>query len=130
MPRFTQFELDAYNAKHKLYINSHLINKADDGKESILLNKIIKYCKDNGYYYFHDNSRKINAKGHPDLVIALPNKHTLWLELKAKNGRLSLEQKKVLSQLKSLGHEVYTLNNYDDFLMIIKSPVPSGLKQQ
>jgi hypothetical protein len=115
--RWSQFELDAHNAKHVDF--DQFKNKADDGKESILRGKIEKYCRDNGWYCFHDNSRNVNREGHPDLVIAMPDSRTLWIEIKAKNGKLSSEQKIVLSKLKGLKHESYVLNNFEAFIQII-----------
>ena len=93
---------------------------ADEGKESVLQGKIELYCKDRGYYFFHDRSRGKNKEGHPDLIICLPKGRTIWIECKAKGGKLSEAQKKVATQLLGSGHEWHEVRSYNRFLSIIE----------
>lgn len=110
--RWTQEQFETYQArraipKHAGYVplSSHSreigasdVSKPDPGRESDLQAKIERYCRDHGYYFFHDRSRGDNAKGHPDLVIAIRGR-TLWLELKSSQGRLTSKQRQVRLQL-------------------------------
>ena len=76
---WTQSDLEEYHARMK---KARLEIGQDSGGEeleSTLQKKIMAYLKDKGYYYFHDHSRGKNKAGHPDLIIALPDSRTLWL---------------------------------------------------
>lgn len=132
--RWTQEQFEAYQArrgipKHAGYVplSTHSskigpsdVPKPDQGKESDLQAKIERYCRDHGYYFFHDRSRGDNAKGHPDLVIAIHHR-TLWLELKSAQGRLSSEQRQVRLQLLQLGQEWHEVRSFKQFLTIINN---------
>ena len=96
-------------------------HKVDRGKESDLQAKIERYCRDHGFYFFHDRSREQNAKGFPDLVIAMPAGRVLWLELKSAKGRLRPEQKQVRLMLLALGQEWYEVRSYRQFVEIVQS---------
>lgn len=93
--------------------------KADQGKESDLQAKIERYCRDHGFYFFHDRSREQNAKGFPDLVIAMPAGRVVWLELKGPRGRLRPEQKQVRLMLLALGQEWYEIRSYRQFVEVV-----------
>jgi hypothetical protein len=114
--RFTQEEYLAYKAKNN---ELKYTDDADEGKESKLDLKIARYIKDNGLYGFHDRSRGINKAGHPDWVIALPNGRTLWIESKAKKGRMSEEQKNNRLLLLALNHEFYVIRSFKRFLEVV-----------
>jgi len=45
-------------------------------------------------------------KGWPDLVLAIPDGKTIWIEMKKIGGKLSKDQKKAHAQLMALGHVV------------------------
>ncbi len=52
--------------------------------------------------------------GAPDLVIALANGRTIWIELKRPGGgRLSDAQLAVLSRLRNMEHEAYVVRSID-----------------
>lgn len=92
---------------------------ADQGKESDLQAKIERYCRQSGFYFFHDRSREQNSKGFPDLVIALPAGRVVWMELKSAKGRLRPEQKQVRLMLMALGHEWHEVRSYRQFIGIV-----------
>lgn len=81
------------------------IEDVHDGLERDLQQDIEDYLRQEGLYFFHDRSRKMNAPGFPDLVIACWGGETLWWELKSKEGKPRKEQKLVRLQLLALGHE-------------------------
>jgi len=116
--RWTQEKLLEYQARNKAF--KHNIT-ADDGKECELDTKIAKYCKEQGYYAFHDYSKGKNKPGHLDFVIALPNGRTVWIENKSKEGKLSEAQKLNMVLLAGLGHEVYECRSFKRFLEIINA---------
>lgn len=47
--------------------------------------------------------------GVPDIIVALRDGRTLWIELKAKRGRVSPAQEAFGEGLKALGHEYYVI---------------------
>lgn len=104
---------------HSHEIGGQKVSKADPGKEIDLQGKIERFCRDHGFYLFHDRSRKQNAPGFPDFVIALPGGRVVWLELKSARGRLRPEQKKVRLMLLALGHEWHEVRSYRQFLGIV-----------
>jgi hypothetical protein len=52
--------------------------------------------------------------GAPDLVLALPNGHVVWIEVKSPVGRLSDNQRHVHALLNSIGHDVILARSIDD----------------
>jgi hypothetical protein len=54
------------------------------------------------------------VKGWPDMVLALHNGRTVWIEFKA-GSSLSPEQRAVHHQLHQLGHAVYVVTSLDEF---------------
>lgn len=56
--------------------------------------------------------------GSPDLVFAMTDGKTLWLEMKKQGGRLSDEQLGLHHKLKQLGHTIEVAYSVDEALMI------------
>ena len=52
--------------------------------------------------------------GAPDLILALPNKEVIWIEVKSPVGRLSDNQKHVHAMLDSIGHKIILARSIDD----------------
>jgi hypothetical protein len=61
------------------------------------------------------------AKGVPDFIIAMDGGRTLWVEAKAKGGKLKTEQACWLSALGSKGHLAFTVWGFEDFLLLADS---------
>ena len=95
----------------------------DEGKESELDKNIAAYCRDKGYYHFHDRSRGVNKSGHPDWIICMPKGRTVWIECKAKGGTFKESQKMVAAQLLGMRHEWYECRSYKRFLDIIEGNI-------
>jgi hypothetical protein len=114
--RWSQDQLDAYNAKS---IPQGRYEIPDQGPEWKLQSKIEKYLKENGLYGIHDRSRGANKAGQPDLVIALHEGRTVWIEIKGAKGRMSRDQILTRKMLLSLGHEFYEVRSFKSFLNIV-----------
>lgn len=52
--------------------------------------------------------------GMPDLVVALPDGRTCWLEVKTDAGRVSPAQAEMHYRLTSLGHSVFLVRSIED----------------
>lgn len=128
--RWTTEQYEEYEAKRKLAVCVPLsghssrichqdVSKPDPDKEIDLQAKIERFCRQSGFYFFHDRSRECNAKGFPDLVIALPAGRVVWMELKSAKGRLRPEQKQVRLMLMALGHEWHEVRSYRQFIGIV-----------
>ena len=121
--RWTEDQLLAYQIKTQLkngQPGADLPGIIDHHPERELQDRAEEYCRENGYYAFHDRSRGQNQAGFPDLVIALPKGRTVWIEFKSKNGRLSGEQKTVRLQLMACGHEWHEIRSFRHFLSVLQ----------
>jgi|APGre2960657373_1045057.scaffolds.fasta_scaffold08769_4 hypothetical protein len=65
--------------------------------------QLAEYC---GWWVWHDNDSRRNRAGWPDLVLLRPGR-LIFAELKTDTGKLSAEQRRILSMLKMAGQEVY-----------------------
>lgn len=54
-------------------------------------------------------------KGASDLILILPNKKLIFVELKLENGRQSVEQIDFENRVKELGYEYFLCRNLEDF---------------
>ncbi len=54
-------------------------------------------------------------KGASDLILILPNKKLIFVELKLENGRQSIEQVDFENRVKELGYEYFLCRNLEDF---------------
>ena len=121
--------MTAYTKEDRKYLEAMVIkaepdipckDTPDPGLESILLNKCTEFLRDHHYKFFHDYSKKINEAGILDLYIFLPKRRLVVMELKAKGGRLSKEQKEWISYLSFHGYEVYRdVRSYKRFIKLI-----------
>jgi hypothetical protein len=123
--RWSEEQLQEYQSKRHLpqpvgYVPLlYHKERPDEGPESSLQSKIEKWCIDHHFYFIRDRSRGRNTPGQPDLVIALPDRRTLWIELKSKMGRLRPEQIRVIQQLILHGHEIHVVKSFRQFLTIV-----------
>ena len=96
----------------------------DDGPESRLQGKIVKYCKDHGYpvLSFRQSKKAVGflTPGWPDITIVLKNR-VLFLELKSAKGGLRKEQRETAQMMLFLGAEWYKVKSYKRFLEIVYS---------
>lgn len=132
--KWSQEKVDAYQAEYegkmmKWKYGGHSMNELadtfqpDEGPESKLQGKIVKWCHDHGYP-IQPNRQSSKAKtmltpGWPDCVIILPRGKTLFIEVKSEKGRLSDEQKALRLQFLHLGHSWTTIRSFRAFLGLI-----------
>lgn len=58
--------------------------------------------------------------GIPDLILVLPSGETAWIEMKAKDGRVSLTQNTLHHHFTMLGHEVITAYSAEEALAALR----------
>lgn len=81
--------------------------------ESQLQAAVIKLAKLNGFACYHTYSSRRSAPGFPDLICVRPPR-ILAIELKAKDGRVSAEQREWLDLLSAVpGVEVFVFRPAD-----------------
>jgi len=90
-------------------------------KESDLHDDIIGLCRARGWYYVHSRMDRATtqAKGVSDFVIALDGGVTVWIEAKAKRGKVTTEQLATIAHLKKLGHAAGIAYNMADVADLI-----------
>jgi hypothetical protein len=121
MRRMALKNVQIREADLKAHIEAYPPDECDPGPESELQERIEKWCKENGFPFFHDRSRNKNEPGFPDLVIALRDGRTLWIELKSKDGRLKKDQEKWRLQLMALGHEHHVIRSFKRFMEVVNA---------
>ncbi|HSV26466.1 MAG TPA: VRR-NUC domain-containing protein [Sedimentisphaerales bacterium] len=62
----------------------------------------------------HDARHRPATPGVPDIIAALPNGRTLWVECKGENGRVSEEQLSFIARLRANGHTALVACGWDD----------------
>ena len=60
--------------------------------------------------------------GVSDLICVLPNK-ILFIELKSKTGRQSVEQKQFMERVEDLGFEYHLIRDIDSFIELINEKI-------
>lgn len=90
--------------------------------ESDLHDAIIQECKARGWLYFHGrmDKRTGRTEGEPDFIILCHDGKTLFVEAKAKKGKLSDAQLRVKAFAHMLGHIIHTVYNIEQFHKITK----------
>lgn len=58
--------------------------------------------------------------GVPDLCLVMPAGHTAWIEVKAKGGSLSDEQRGMGKKLERLGHSWACVRSLDDAVAVLE----------
>jgi hypothetical protein len=89
-------------------------------KESELHDEIAAHCRSKGWLYFHSRMDKKSTAtvGQPDFTILADNGRVLFIEAKAKAGKLSTEQVAVKVWAQKLGHVIHTIFSYEQFVAL------------
>ena len=100
------------------------VDMPDDGKESLLLSKIVAHCNSWGWrclpLWTSKKAKGFLLPGWPDLTICMPKGRTVFIELKSKDGRLRKEQADLQIQMMALGQEYYVIRSFKRFLEIVE----------
>lgn len=96
----------------------------EDGMEYALHYDIIAYCKSKGWVYFRSSpaGKTSRQPGEPDFEIFADGGRTLLIECKTKSGVESPEQLGVRIALERLGHHIYVIRSYHEFLNLVIPP--------
>lgn len=90
-------------------------------READLHDAILGHCRLRGWRVVHSRMDvpQTAGIGTPDFVIALPSGRTLWIEAKAKAGKLRPEQAAWLHSLRCLGHRAEVVRSLPEFLELL-----------
>jgi hypothetical protein len=111
---------DARQARDRAVIEDCSI---DLSPERVLHDRILKECRQRGYYVVHSRTdRKTTTDlGVPDVILAVPNGQTVWVEIKSRKAKLRPEQSYALAHLKKLNHRAYVIHSFTAFLELLKT---------
>lgn len=129
---WTEDQVIAYMAKRQQFSSQGagaMEDVPDPGPESRLQVKCLRYCRDHGYPVWHDQSRKRNDPGWPDLIVFQPEGQVRLIELKAGNRKLRKEQEQLRRQFNWLGYEVHICRSYKRFIEIIEEDLTMSTDQ-
>lgn len=118
--RFTQSEYLAYEAKRMAQAKPLGSPDTREIGAGGLHEKIISYCNSQHprWKFIHcrtDKKATIEVGSH-DFTVFLPGGNILCVECKAKDGKLSIEQRGWILELKMLGHEVHVVYSLEEFI--------------
>jgi hypothetical protein len=122
MPTLTPSQLEALGYTpdgHR--ITAETAPQGIGGREADLHEQITQWCRRKGYLVVHSRMDlpTTTAKGVPDFIIAMDGGRTLWVEAKAKGGKLRQEQVCWMKALMVKGHKAFTVWNWEHFLMLV-----------
>lgn len=99
-----------------------LEDEPDPGPESELASKIVKHATGQGWpHIYFPRTKKVRfflPPGWPDLVIAIPQGRTIFLETKAASGELRKKQTLMANMFRYLGHEYEKCKSFKRYLQI------------
>ena len=126
--RMTQEKVDEYMLKSSAWrrgdpaVERPELHVADKGPESELAGKIQRWAKEHGYpcqcFRQSTKARGFLVPGWPDVNLILPNR-VVFMELKAKKGRLSNDQQMLKLQFLHLKAEWYEVRSFKRFLEVV-----------
>lgn len=73
--------------------------------EKTFMWRVIRYAEEHGWHWWHVTLAPMSPPGLPDLI--LWRDRIIWVELKARTGKLSKAQRDTLEQLQHARGEVY-----------------------
>ena len=90
--------------------------------EEKLHGDIIKFCRDNGWIYFHGSMahKAMRTVGEPDFTLLADRGRVFFIECKTKTGKLSPEQLTLKLWAEKLGHTIHTVRSMSEFKEIVK----------
>jgi len=90
-------------------------------RESDLHEEIVAFCRSMVWPCHHSRMDRpaTCGVGTPDFAIAIPGGVTVWVEAKAKGGKLRPEQAAWLASLRRVGHVAEVVHSMDEFRSVI-----------
>ena len=118
MVNWSEFQINAHEARLRPK-QSVPTTGCDD--ESELHEQIRQECVRRGWLSFHGSMAHstFRTEGEPDYVILRDSGGVLMVELKTRKGKLSEAQQGIHAWAHRLGHEIYTLRSFEEFLNLI-----------
>jgi hypothetical protein len=91
-------------------------------EEADLHNQIMEEIAHRGWLAFHGSMahRAKRTLGEPDIVLLADAGRWFLIELKDREGKLSLAQSKVHAHASSLSHTIHTIRSMSEFLELTK----------
>lgn len=119
MPRLTTAQYMALLAKDPAHRSPQPVDGCD--KEKDLHHQILDHCKRNNWLAFHGSMAHSTTRtlGEPDFVILMPAGRLLMVECKTRTGKLTIEQVGIQRWAEMLGHTIYVVRSYEDFLSVV-----------
>lgn len=150
MPRMTQTELDAYNARRMIEeqraTRASFVNRPgqtdtynarrdaviaavlrpllnDETPESEIQDQIEAECRRRGWYVVRSRMDRptTTALGTPDFIVAIDAGRTLWVEVKRQGQKLRPEQAGAQAWLHKLGHLAAVVHSLEEFMTWIET---------
>lgn len=90
-------------------------------READLHDAILAHCRAKGWPVVHSRMDvpQTAGVGTPDFVVALPGGRTVWVEAKARTGKLTPPQAAWLAALGIVGHEAAVVRSIEEFVAIV-----------
>lgn len=119
MARFTPSELAAYEARRGTPPPELRIKPA---RESELHRLITQDIRRRGWLCCHGAMHKSTKRtlGEPDYHVLAPRGRHFMVECKTATGKLSEDQQHFIAQADQLGHPVYVVRSFDEYLALAK----------
>jgi hypothetical protein len=121
--RMTPAQYQAYVAKSAEGKTGISIPPQNEQRESKLSDSIAAWCASQWPKWLviraRTDQKSTIAVGCQDLTIFAPNGRIFLFELKAKDGKLSLEQAAWIAGMRMLGHHVQVIRSMEEFLSAI-----------
>lgn len=120
MPRMTQTEVNAYNARR-----SAIRHSGDTGGvevEADLHEQIFAECRRRGWIALHGSmaERTSRTLGEPDFICIADAGRVFFVEVKTRTGKLSPAQLAMRCHAEKLNHAFHLVRSFEQFLEVVK----------
>lgn len=90
-------------------------------QEADLHDQIQEACIAQGWLYFHGRMDKASARtlGEPDFTILCGDSQVLFIEAKAKSGKLSGDQVRVIAHAAKMGVTIHVVRSIEEFWQVV-----------
>lgn len=92
--------------------------------EADLHEQILDYCRSHGWIDYHGSMahRTKRTPGEPDHSIRADRGRVFDIECKSATGKLRTDQAGIIMQSAKLGHTVYVISSFQEFLDLVNQP--------